>query len=71
MMDFLKQLPHLELYGNPIYFVYIVLAVLPIFVGLFFKKLGLYRPDADRSQFGAALCFTRLCHLADSLGVLI
>ena len=38
MMDFLKQLPHLEPYGNPVYFVYIVLAVLPIFVGLFFKK---------------------------------
>ena len=38
MMDFLKQLPHLEPYGNPVYFVYIVLSVLPIFVGLFFKK---------------------------------
>ena len=38
MMDFLKQLPHLEPYGNPVYFVYIVLAVLPIFVGLFFKN---------------------------------
>lgn len=40
MMDFLKQLPHLEPYGNPIYFVYIVLAVLPIFVGLFFETLS-------------------------------
>lgn len=38
MMDFLKQLPHLEPYGNPQYFVYVILAVLPIFIGLFFKK---------------------------------
>lgn len=38
MMDFLKQLPHLEPYGNPLYFVYIILAVLPIFVGLFYKR---------------------------------
>lgn len=38
MIDFLKQLPHLEPYGNPQYFVYIILSVLPIYVGLFFKK---------------------------------
>lgn len=38
MMDFIRQIPHLEPYGNPQYFVYIILAVLPIFVGLFFKK---------------------------------
>ena len=38
MIDFLKQLPHLEAYGNPFYFVYLGLALLPIFVGLFFKK---------------------------------
>ncbi|MGQ5513533.1 D-alanyl-lipoteichoic acid biosynthesis protein DltB [Streptococcus anginosus] len=38
MMDFIRQLPHLEPYGDPQYFVYIILAVLPIFVGLFFKK---------------------------------
>ena len=34
----LKQLPHLEHYGTPIYFIYLILALLPIFVGLFFKK---------------------------------
>ena len=38
MIDFLKQLPHLEPYGNPQYFVYIILAVLPVYIGLFFKK---------------------------------
>ncbi|WP_247926802.1 D-alanyl-lipoteichoic acid biosynthesis protein DltB [Streptococcus intermedius] len=38
MMDFIRQIPHLEPYGDPQYFVYIMLAVLPIFVGLFFKK---------------------------------
>ena len=38
MMDFIRQIPHLEPYGDPQYFVYIILAVLPIFIGLFFKK---------------------------------
>ena len=38
MMEILKQLPHLEPYGDPQYFVYIILAVLPIFIGLFFKR---------------------------------
>lgn len=38
MMDFLKQVPHLEPYGEPRYFVYLIAAVLPIFIGLFFKK---------------------------------
>ena len=38
MIEFLKTLPHLEPYGNPLYFVYIILAVLPIYIGLFFKK---------------------------------
>ena len=38
MIDFLKQLPHLEPYGNPFYFIYLGIALLPIFIGLFFKK---------------------------------
>lgn len=38
MIEFLKQLPHLEPYGTPQYFVYLILAVLPIYIGLFFKK---------------------------------
>ena len=38
MMDFLKQLPHIEPYGNPQYFLYVITAALPIFIGLFFKK---------------------------------
>ena len=38
MMDFLKQLPHIEPYGNPQYFFYVIAAILPIFIGLFFKK---------------------------------
>ena len=31
MIEFLKQLPHLEHYGTPIYFIYLILAFLPIF----------------------------------------
>ncbi|MFC5630791.1 MULTISPECIES: D-alanyl-lipoteichoic acid biosynthesis protein DltB [Streptococcus] len=38
MSNFLLNLPRLEVYGNPQYFVYLIMAVLPIFVGLFFKK---------------------------------
>lgn len=38
MMTVLKHLPHLEPYGDPQYFVYIILAVLPIYIGLFYKK---------------------------------
>lgn len=38
MSEFLQQLPHLEAYGNPQYFLYLIVAVLPIFIGLFFKK---------------------------------
>ena len=38
MMDFLKQLPHIEPYGNLQYFLYVITATLPIFIGLFFKK---------------------------------
>ena len=38
MIDFLKRLPHLEPYGNPQYFVYIIIAILPIYIGLFFKR---------------------------------
>jgi len=38
MKDFFNQLPHLEPYGDPQYFVYVILATLPIFIGLFFKK---------------------------------
>ena len=38
MMEFFKQLPHLEPYGNPQYFIYVIAATLPIFIGLFFKK---------------------------------
>ncbi|MBM7635317.1 D-alanyl-lipoteichoic acid biosynthesis protein DltB [Streptococcus saliviloxodontae] len=38
MIDFLRSLPKLEAYGNPQYFFYLILAVFPIFIGLFFKK---------------------------------
>ena len=38
MMQFWNALPHMEVYGNPQYFFYLLLAVLPIFIGLFFKK---------------------------------
>ena len=29
MMEFFQQLPHLEPYGNPQYFVYVIAATLP------------------------------------------
>lgn len=38
MTEFFQQLPHLEPYGNPQYFVYVIAATLPIFIDLFFKK---------------------------------
>ncbi len=38
MIEFLKQLPHIEPYGNLQYFLYVITATLPIFIGLFFKK---------------------------------
>ena len=38
MMELFKQLPHIEPYGNPQYFLYVIIAILPIFIGLFFKK---------------------------------
>lgn len=38
MIEFLKQLPHLEHYGTPIYFIYLILAFLPIFCGPLFQK---------------------------------
>lgn len=45
MIEFLKQLPHLEHYGTPIYFIYLILAFLPIFVSLFFKRDFRYMKD--------------------------
>ncbi|KXT78274.1 D-alanyl-lipoteichoic acid biosynthesis protein DltB [Streptococcus sp. DD13] len=38
MINWLSHFPHLEPFGDPLYFVYIILATLPIFIGLFFKK---------------------------------
>ena len=38
MMELYKQLPHLEPYGDLQYFLYVIVATLPIFIGLFFKK---------------------------------
>ena len=38
MMEFFQQLPHLEPYGNPQYFVYVIAATLPIFIGLFSRN---------------------------------
>lgn len=39
MMELLKQLPHIEPYGNPQYFLYVITATLPIFIGLFSKNV--------------------------------
>lgn len=38
MMGFFNQIPYLDPYSNPIYFIYILIALLPIIIGLFFKK---------------------------------
>ena len=38
MIAFLHQLPHLEAYGNPQYFLYLIVAVLPIFYRIIFQK---------------------------------
>ncbi|MCS4487857.1 D-alanyl-lipoteichoic acid biosynthesis protein DltB [Streptococcus sciuri] len=38
MMQLWNALPHMEAYGNLQYFFYLILAVLPIYIGLFFKK---------------------------------
>ncbi|MBY5033833.1 D-alanyl-lipoteichoic acid biosynthesis protein DltB [Streptococcus gallolyticus] len=38
MEQFFTSLPHMDAYGNPQYFVYLMIGVLPIFIGLFYKK---------------------------------
>lgn len=38
MMTFFDHIPYLDPYGNPIYFVYLILAFLPVIIGLFHKK---------------------------------
>lgn len=38
MMELYKQLPHLEPYGDLQYFLYVIAATLPIFIGLFFQE---------------------------------
>ena len=58
MIAFLHQLPHLEAYGNPQYFLYLIVAVLPIFIGKKKKKrfpvyealVSFHYFDADREK---------------------
>lgn len=38
MIQFFDHIPYMEPYGNPIYFVYLIIAFLPIIIGIFFKK---------------------------------
>ena len=38
MMEFFQQLPHLEPYGNPQYFVYVIAATLPILLASFLRN---------------------------------
>ena len=40
MIEFLKQLPHLEHYGTPIYFVYLILAFADLCGPLFQKEIS-------------------------------
>ena len=37
MMELIKQLPHIEPYGNPQYFLYVITAILPS-LSVFFSK---------------------------------
>lgn len=39
MMELYKQLPHLEPYGDLQYFLYVIAATLPIFIGLFSRNV--------------------------------
>ncbi|CWC50174.1 transport protein DltB [Streptococcus pneumoniae] len=41
MMEFFQQLPHLEPYGNPQYFVYVIAATLHLYRSLFQETLCL------------------------------
>ena len=75
MIEFLKQLPHLEHYGTPIYFVYLILAFCRSLWALFFKKeisglwrtgeSDLYHFDADRFESQANWCPALLRSLAN------
>ena len=38
MMTFFDHVPYMEPYGNPIYFVYLILAFLPAIIGIFKQK---------------------------------
>lgn len=38
MQGILSQLPYLEQYGHPSYFLYVILTIFPIFIGLFYKR---------------------------------
>ncbi|VTS22468.1 activated D-alanine transport protein [Streptococcus porcinus] len=43
MIGVLEKIPYLDPYSNPIYFVYLILALLPIIIGLFYRRrLPLY-----------------------------
>lgn len=38
MMTIFDHIPYMEPYGNPIYFVYLILAFLPVIIGIFRQK---------------------------------
>ncbi|MGF3084745.1 D-alanyl-lipoteichoic acid biosynthesis protein DltB, partial [Streptococcus pyogenes] len=38
MMMFFSHIPYMEPYGNPIYFIYLILAFLPVIIGIFKQK---------------------------------
>lgn len=44
MINIFEYLPNLEPYGNPQYFIYLIMALLPIFIGIFFygKRIKIY-----------------------------
>ena len=61
MMELLKQLPHIEPYGNPQYFLYVITAILPIFIGLF-------RYHVDGCQDQSIGCLWDISNLANLVG---
>ena len=75
MIEFFEQLPHLEHYGTPIYFIYLILAFcrslwvsfskkrFPIYEGT--GESDLYHFDADRFESQANLCPALLRSLAN------
>lgn len=57
-MSWLESLPNYMAYGTPSYFIYLLIAVLPMEISLYFgKRLAWYEPSS-------ASCLSSLCSMA-------